>query len=124
LPTSFLAHKACGPLARPINLPEYHRACLRKSQPSRNHGHGADHLASSPAGRLILRYFFGAITDWLDVDPVRSPGVEKWAELRLAWLTLSVLRSASVTLAFMLALFVHRLPEGRASSGSPFQSRR
>jgi TRAP-type C4-dicarboxylate transport system permease small subunit len=37
---------------------------------------------------VILRYFVGAITDWLDVDPVPFTWVEEVGELSLAWLTL------------------------------------
>src|SRR5712664_4154582 len=37
---------------------------------------------------VILRYFVGAITDWLDVDPVQFTWVEEVGELSLAWLTL------------------------------------
>ena len=35
---------------------------------------------------VILRYFVGAITDWLDVDPVPFTWVEEVGELSLAWL--------------------------------------
>ena len=31
---------------------------------------------------VILRYFVGAITDWLDVDPVPLPGSRRWARCR------------------------------------------
>ena len=44
---------------------------------------------------VILRYFVGGITDWLDVDPVPFTWVEEVGELSLAWLTLIGLRSAS-----------------------------
>ena len=37
---------------------------------------------------VILRYFVGAITDWLDVDPVPFTWVGEVGELSLAWLTL------------------------------------
>src|SRR3979409_251883 len=37
---------------------------------------------------VILRYFVGAITDWLDVDPVPFTWVEELGEMSLAWLTL------------------------------------
>jgi TRAP-type C4-dicarboxylate transport system permease small subunit len=61
---------------------------------------------------VILRYFVGAITDWLDVDPVPFTWVEEVGELSLAWLTLIGaaigLRSRS---HFALSVFVHRLPE-------------
>jgi TRAP-type C4-dicarboxylate transport system permease small subunit len=61
---------------------------------------------------VFLRYFVGAITDWLDVDPVPFTWVEEVGELSLAWLTLIGaaigIRSRS---HFALAVFVHRLPE-------------
>jgi TRAP-type C4-dicarboxylate transport system permease small subunit len=60
---------------------------------------------------VILRYFVGAITDWLDVDPVPFTWVEEVGEFSLAWLTLIGaaigIRSRS---HFALAVFVHRLP--------------
>jgi TRAP-type C4-dicarboxylate transport system permease small subunit len=60
---------------------------------------------------VVLRYFVGAITDWLDVDPVPFTWVEEVGELSLAWLTLIGaaigIRSRS---HFTLAVFVHRLP--------------
>jgi len=60
---------------------------------------------------VILRYFVGAITDCLDVDPVPFTWVEEVGELSLAWLTLIGaaigIRSRS---HFTLAVFVHRLP--------------
>ena len=60
---------------------------------------------------VILRYFVGAITDWLDVDPVPFTWVEEVGELSLAWLTLI---GAAIGIQsrshFMLAVFVHRLP--------------
>ena len=37
---------------------------------------------------VVLRYFVGAITDWLDVDPVPFTWVEELGEMALAWLTL------------------------------------
>src|ERR1700721_2115886 len=37
---------------------------------------------------VILRYFVGAVTDWLDVDPVPFTWVEEVGEFSLAWLTL------------------------------------
>jgi TRAP-type C4-dicarboxylate transport system permease small subunit len=62
---------------------------------------------------VILRYFVGAITDWLDVDPVPFTWVEEVGELSLAWLTLI---GAAIGIRarshFTLAVFVHRLPEG------------
>jgi TRAP-type C4-dicarboxylate transport system permease small subunit len=61
---------------------------------------------------VILRYFVGAITDWLDVDPVSFTWVEEVGELSLAWLTLI---GAAIGIQsrshFTLAVFVHRLPE-------------
>src|SRR5205814_7975327 len=60
---------------------------------------------------VILRYFIGAITDWLDLDPIPFTWVEEVGELSLAWLTLIGaaigIRSRS---HFTLAVFVHRLP--------------
>jgi TRAP-type C4-dicarboxylate transport system permease small subunit len=60
---------------------------------------------------VILRYFVGAITDWLDVDPVPFTWVEEVGELSLAWLTLI---GAAIAIQsrthFALAVFVHRLP--------------
>jgi TRAP-type C4-dicarboxylate transport system permease small subunit len=62
---------------------------------------------------VVLRYFVGAITDWLDVDPISFTWVEEVGELSLAWLTLIGaaigIRSRS---HFALSVFVHRLPEG------------
>jgi TRAP-type C4-dicarboxylate transport system permease small subunit len=61
---------------------------------------------------VILRYFVGAITDWLDVDPVPFTRVEEVGELSLAWLTLI---GAAIGIQsrshFALSVFVHRLPE-------------
>jgi TRAP-type C4-dicarboxylate transport system permease small subunit len=61
---------------------------------------------------VVLRYFVGAITDWLDIDPVPFTWVEEVGELSLAWLTLIGaalgIRSRS---HFALSVFVHRLPE-------------
>jgi TRAP-type C4-dicarboxylate transport system permease small subunit len=61
---------------------------------------------------VILRYFVGAITEWLDVDPVPFTWVEEVGELSLAWLTLI---GAAIGIQsrshFTLAVFVHRLPE-------------
>jgi TRAP-type C4-dicarboxylate transport system permease small subunit len=61
---------------------------------------------------VILRYFVGAITDWLDVDPVPFTWVEEVGELSLAWLTLigAAIGIQSRT-HFTLTVFVHRLPE-------------
>jgi TRAP-type C4-dicarboxylate transport system permease small subunit len=61
---------------------------------------------------VILRYFVGAITDWLDVDPVPFTWVEEVGELSLAWLTLI---GAAIGIQsrshFALSVFVHHLPE-------------
>src|SRR5271155_3304850 len=61
---------------------------------------------------VILRYFVGAITDWLDVDPVPFTWVEEVGEFSLAWLTLI---GAAIGIQsrshFALAVFVHRLPQ-------------
>ena len=61
---------------------------------------------------VILRYFVGAITDWLDVDPVPFTWVEEVGELSLAWLTLigAAIGIQSRT-HFTLTMFVHRLTE-------------
>jgi TRAP-type C4-dicarboxylate transport system permease small subunit len=60
---------------------------------------------------VILRYFVGAITNWLDIDPVPFTWVEEVGELSLAWLTLIGaaigIRSRS---HFSLPVFMHRLP--------------
>jgi TRAP-type C4-dicarboxylate transport system permease small subunit len=60
---------------------------------------------------VILRYFVGAITDWLDVDPVPFTWVEEVGELSLAWLTLigAAIGIRSRT-HFALPVVVHRLP--------------
>jgi TRAP-type C4-dicarboxylate transport system permease small subunit len=59
---------------------------------------------------VILRYFVGAVTDWLDLDPVPFTWVEEVGELSLAWLTLI---GAAIGIAsrshFSLSIFVHRL---------------
>jgi TRAP-type C4-dicarboxylate transport system permease small subunit len=61
---------------------------------------------------VILRYFVGNITDWLDLDPVPFTWVEEVGELSLAWLTLI---GAAIGIQsrshFRLAVFVHRLSE-------------
>src|SRR5664279_3978890 len=36
---------------------------------------------------VVLRYFVGAITNWLDVDPVPVACVEEVGEMSLSWLT-------------------------------------
>jgi TRAP-type C4-dicarboxylate transport system permease small subunit len=60
---------------------------------------------------VVLRYFVGAITNWLDVDPVPFTWVEEVGELSLAWLTLI---GAAIGIQsrshFALSVFVHRLP--------------
>ena len=62
---------------------------------------------------VILRYFVGAITDWLDVDPIPFTWVEEVGEFSLAWLTLI---GAAIGIQsrshFTLSVFVHRLPRG------------
>ena len=59
---------------------------------------------------VILRYFVGAITDWLDVDPVPFTWVEEVGELSLAWLTLI---GAAIGIQsrshFTLSVFVHHM---------------
>src|SRR5258706_4838063 len=61
---------------------------------------------------VTLRYFVGAITNWLDVDPVPFTWVEEVGELSLAWLTLI---GAAIGIQsrshFTLTLFVRSLPE-------------
>ncbi|MGB6396151.1 MAG: TRAP transporter small permease [Bradyrhizobium sp.] len=61
---------------------------------------------------VILRYFVGAITDWLDVDPVPFTWVEEVGEMSLAWLTL-VGAAIGIQLRshFTLTVFVHRLSQ-------------
>ena len=61
---------------------------------------------------VILRYFIGAITDWLDVDPVPFTWVEEVGELSLAWLTLiGAAIGISSRSHFTLTIFVHRLSQ-------------
>jgi TRAP-type C4-dicarboxylate transport system permease small subunit len=61
---------------------------------------------------VILRYFVGAITGWLDVDPVPFTWVEEVGELSLAWLTLiGAAIGIQARSHFTLAVLVHRLPE-------------
>jgi TRAP-type C4-dicarboxylate transport system permease small subunit len=61
---------------------------------------------------VFLRYFVGAITDWLDVDPVSFTWVEEVGELSLAWLTLiGAAIGVQSRSHFMLPVFVHRLPQ-------------
>lgn len=61
---------------------------------------------------VVLRYFAGMVTDWLDIDPLPFTWVEEVGELSLAWLTLV---GAAIGIQsrshFTLAVFVHRLPE-------------
>ena len=60
---------------------------------------------------VFLRYFVGAITDWLDVDPVPFTWVEEVGEMSLAWLTLiGAAIGVQSRSHFTLAVFVHRLP--------------
>jgi TRAP-type C4-dicarboxylate transport system permease small subunit len=60
---------------------------------------------------VVLRYFVGAITDWLDMDPVPFTWVEEVGEMSLAWLTLiGAAIGISSRSHFALAVFVHRLP--------------
>src|ERR1700724_738490 len=63
---------------------------------------------------VILRYFVGAITEWLAGDPVPFTWVEEVGELSLAWLTLI---GAAIGIQwrshFSLSVFVHRLPEAK-----------
>ena len=60
---------------------------------------------------VILRYFVGAITDYLDMDPVPFTWVEEVGEMSLAWLTLI---GAAIGVRqrshFTLYIFAHRLP--------------
>src|ERR1700761_1904442 len=59
---------------------------------------------------VILRYFVGAITDWLDIDPIPFTWVEEVGELSLAWLTLIGAAIGIQTRShFTLSVFVHRL---------------
>jgi TRAP-type C4-dicarboxylate transport system permease small subunit len=61
---------------------------------------------------VVLRYFVGAITDWLDVDPVPFTWVEEVGEMSLAWLTLiGAAIGIQARSHFTLAVFVHRLPQ-------------
>jgi TRAP-type C4-dicarboxylate transport system permease small subunit len=60
---------------------------------------------------VFLRYFVGAITDYLDIDPVPYVWVEEVGEMALAWLTLI---GAAIGVRqrshFTLHVLVHRLP--------------
>src|SRR3977135_3612507 len=61
---------------------------------------------------VILRYFVGAITDWLDVDPVPFTWVEEGGAVSLAWLTLVGGATGSPSRPdFPLTVFVPRLPQ-------------
>jgi len=61
---------------------------------------------------VILRYFIGAITNWLDIDPVPFTWVEEVGELSLAWLTLiGAAIGVQSRSHFTLTVFVHRLPQ-------------
>ena len=60
---------------------------------------------------VVLRYFVGAITDWLDVDPVPFTWVEELGEMSLAWLTLIGAAVGIQTRShFTLHVFTHKLP--------------
>ena len=60
---------------------------------------------------VVLRYFVGAITDWLDVDPVPFTWVEELGEMALAWLTLiGAAVGVQQRAHFTLTVFTHRLP--------------
>jgi len=60
---------------------------------------------------VVLRYFVGAITDWLDVDPVPFTWVEEVGEMALAWLTLiGAAIGVQQRSHFTLHVFVHNLP--------------
>lgn len=60
---------------------------------------------------VVLRYFVGAITDWLDVDPVPFTWVEEVGEMALAWLTLiGAAIGVQARAHFTLHVFVHNLP--------------
>src|SRR4029079_2360076 len=59
---------------------------------------------------VVLRYFVGAITDWLDVDPVPFTWVEEVGEMALAWLTLiGAAIGVQQRSHFTLHVFVHNL---------------
>ena len=62
---------------------------------------------------VILRYFVGALTYYLDLDPVPFTWVEEVGEMSLAWLTLI---GAAIGVRqrshFTLYVFAHRLPRG------------
>ena len=60
---------------------------------------------------VVLRYFVGALTYYLDLDPVPFTWVEEVGEMSLAWLTLI---GAAIGVRqrshFTLYAFVHHLP--------------
>src|SRR3954464_10072337 len=59
---------------------------------------------------VVLRYFVGAITDWLDVDPVPFTWVEELGEMGLAWMTfIGAAIGVQQRSHFTLAVFVHTL---------------
>jgi TRAP-type C4-dicarboxylate transport system permease small subunit len=61
---------------------------------------------------VVLRYFVGAITDWLDVDPVPFTWVEELGEMSLAWLTLiGAAIGVQQRAHFTLHVFTHQLPQ-------------
>ena len=61
---------------------------------------------------VVLRYFAGMVTDWLDIDPLPFTWVEEVGELSLAWLTLiGAAIGVQSRSHFTLAVFTHRLPE-------------
>jgi len=61
---------------------------------------------------VILRYFVGALTDYLDLEPIPFTWVEEVGEMSLAWLTLI---GAAIGIRqrshFTLFVFVHHLPQ-------------
>ena len=60
---------------------------------------------------VVLRYFVGAITDYLDMDPVPFTWVEEVGEMSLAWLTLiGAAIGVRQRAHFTLQVVVHRLP--------------
>ena len=107
-----ITHFFLSPAPLP-GIPSLYAACLLFS--ARSEIHAVTALIVLAIVNLlvgvILRYFVGAITDWLDVDPVPFTWVEEVGELSLAWLTLI---GAAIGIQsrshFTLAVFVHRLP--------------
>src|SRR5215475_7262086 len=60
---------------------------------------------------VIFRYFVGALTYYLDLDPIPFTWVEEVGEMALAWLTLiGAAIGISQRSHFTLHVFVHRLP--------------